>query len=335
MPHRLLAAAVTLAAVLVSAPAARADWVWPVQGEVITPYRNGDDPYAGGQHRGIDIAAAIGTPVVAAAGGQVRFAGTAGSSGLTVSIRTVDGLFDTSYLHLSSTAVHKGDQVSAGDRLGAVGMTGKRSAAAPHLHFGVRDAGTRHGYHDPLAFLPPSPFPAERPRPAPSPNPAPAPLTPPPEPAPAPDPRPRASLPSPREAPSPRPRPIPHRAPRRHPAPGRAPDRDRLRVPLPAPRPTPVAAARGIPHKRPAPHGAPRGAPVAEAVPDSPASSATGRTAPAAARPASGPDLGYALACAGLLLAAALLGLSEDGRKSTRRGRDRVARALRPLVGRR
>src|SRR5512133_3519655 len=67
MPRRLLLAAATIAA-LVSAPAARADWVWPVQGEVITPYRNGDDPYAAGQHRGIDIAAAAGTPVVAVVG---------------------------------------------------------------------------------------------------------------------------------------------------------------------------------------------------------------------------------------------------------------------------
>src|SRR3954470_15805142 len=106
---------------------AEAAWVWPVSGEVITPYRNGSDPYAGGQHRGIDIAAAIGTPVVAAAGGDVRFAGTAGSSGLTISIRTGDG-YDTSYLHLSSLGVRAGAHVSAGDRIAAGGTTGVRSA---------------------------------------------------------------------------------------------------------------------------------------------------------------------------------------------------------------
>jgi hypothetical protein len=48
-----------------------------------------------------------------------------------------------------------------------------------------------------------------------------------------------------------------------------------------------------------------------------------------------GPDLGWALACLGLLAAAAILGLSEDGREATRRSRNRVAGVLRPLMGRR
>jgi hypothetical protein len=60
--------------------------------------------------------------------------------------------YDTSYLHLSSLAVRAGARVSAGERVGAVGTTGPLGDA-PHLHFGVRDAGTRHDYHDPLAFL--------------------------------------------------------------------------------------------------------------------------------------------------------------------------------------
>src|SRR5215210_5764445 len=136
----------TLTAFLAFAPAAQASWVWPVRGEVITNYRTGADPYAGGQHRGIDIAAPVGTSVVATAGGEVRFAGTAGSSGLTIGVRTGDG-YDTSYLHLSSLAVRAGAHVSAGERIAAVGTTGTRSATAAHLHFGVRDAGTRHAYH--------------------------------------------------------------------------------------------------------------------------------------------------------------------------------------------
>src|SRR3954451_5601390 len=111
-----------LALVLVLAlapPAAASDWIWPVRGKVITPYRNGSDPYAAGQHRGIDIAAPVGTTVAAATGGTVTFAGVAGSSGLTVSMRTADGEYDLSYLHLSAAAVHKGDAVGRGDRIGA------------------------------------------------------------------------------------------------------------------------------------------------------------------------------------------------------------------------
>src|SRR5215210_411256 len=106
-----------LIAFLTLTPTASAAWVWPVSGDVITPYRNGTDPYATGQHRGIDIAAPAGAPVVAAAGGEVRFAGTAGSSGLTISIRTGDG-YDTSYLHLSSLSIRAGAHVSTGQRIG-------------------------------------------------------------------------------------------------------------------------------------------------------------------------------------------------------------------------
>src|SRR5919201_3244107 len=162
---------------LAGAPPAAAAWLWPLRGEVITPYRNGDDPYARGQHRGIDIAGPVGAPVVTATPGVVRFAGAAGHSGLTVGVRTADGRYETSYLHLSSIVVHRGERVTGGQRLGAVGATGRRSAAQPHLHFGVRDAGSRHGYHDPLDFLPPAGPPASRaPHGAPAPVAAPSPV---------------------------------------------------------------------------------------------------------------------------------------------------------------
>jgi hypothetical protein len=141
-----------------------------VRGEVVSVFRTGPSPYAAGQHRGIDIEAAAGTPVVAASAGTVRFAGVAGSSGLTVSLRTADGRFDTSYLHLSAMAVRAGDTVTQGGTIGAVGSTGRPSAPTPHLHLGVRDAGTRHGYRDPLAFLPPPGGVGDLPRLAPAPR---------------------------------------------------------------------------------------------------------------------------------------------------------------------
>jgi hypothetical protein len=169
MARRLLAtAALAVLASLAPASPALGAWTWPLRGAVITPYLNGDDPYAAGQHRGVDIAGPVGAPVVSAAAGLVRFAGTAGSSGLTVSVRTGDGRLDLSYLHLSALAVNAGERVALGARIGAVGTTGRRAAVAPHLHFGVRDAGSAHGYHDPLAFLPPPGSPAPpAPRPVP------------------------------------------------------------------------------------------------------------------------------------------------------------------------
>ena len=173
----ITAALATLGFFFALAPPARAAWVWPLAGDVITRYSNGSDPYAGGQHRGIDIAGDTGAPVVAASAGTVRFAGTAGSSGVTVSIRTLDG-FDTSYLHLSAASVREGAAVAAGERIGAVGTSGTRSAEQPHLHFGVRDAGSRHGYRDPLGLLPAFPSLGGDPREAPAPQPAPAPLPP-------------------------------------------------------------------------------------------------------------------------------------------------------------
>jgi hypothetical protein len=115
-------------------------------------------------HRGIDIAAASGEPVVAARAGRVTFAGPLGSSGLTVAIATADGRYDTAYLHLSEVAVDRGAAVGAGSRVGRVGTTGTRSAAEPHLHFGVRLAGREDFYLDPLTLLPA--LPAERPSPA-------------------------------------------------------------------------------------------------------------------------------------------------------------------------
>jgi hypothetical protein len=361
-----------LTALLAPASPAAAAWTWPLHGEVITGYRNGDDPYAAGQHRGIDIAAPVGTPVVAAAAGEVRFAGVAGSSGLTVSVRTDDG-FDTSYLHLGAAQVRAGVRISAGQRLGLVGTTGVRSAEVPHLHFGVRDADSRHAYRDPLAFLPPLPTVApEPPAAVPSPVPAPSPpaLAPAPRSAPSPgrSPAPRRvpgarRVPTPRSAPGSRPVPV---RPRTH-AERRAPTPRRLPLPSPRPLAPPEPAARRVPTAEPGADEASRRAPVrlpaplraarragrpalgtapaAPVSPPAPATPAPGDRQPragSASTGTSGPDLGLALACLGVLLAAAILAFSGDARGSNRRegtrvarGRARIAAALRPLLGRR
>jgi murein DD-endopeptidase MepM/ murein hydrolase activator NlpD len=145
------------------APAAADTWSWPVRGDVLTDFVDAGGRYADGQHRGIDVAAAVGGPVTAAVAGHVRFAGRVGSSGVTVSVRTTDGRFDTSYLHLSTVSVRAGQTVATGEQVGAAGTSGRPSTTAPHLHFGIRDAGTRR-YRDPLAFLPPLPGLRELPR---------------------------------------------------------------------------------------------------------------------------------------------------------------------------
>jgi hypothetical protein len=392
MRNLLLTTAAALAALLAFAPPAWAAWVWPLSGEVITPYRNGDDPYAGGQHRGIDIAGTVGEQVVAAAGGEVRFAGTAGSSGLTASVRTADG-FDVSYLHLSSISVRAGDRLSAGDRVGEVGTTGTRSAEQPHLHFGIREAGSRHAYRDPLEFLPPRPPGAvPEPRlPAPVSVPVATPIAPLPEPV-------RDPAPAPRQVPLggrvPRRVPLGGRVPRRVPVGGRVPRRVPLdgrvprRVPVAGrvprrvpvggrtPRRVPVGgrspstvprrvpsdgiARRRLPHRVPTgglarrrmPVGGPtprrlpdggrllRRAPVGDGVPGAahqdhrPAGPGVSTQRRAVQAHAPGPDIGWVLACLGLLLAAALLGLSEDGQKLARTGRSRIARLVRPSANR-
>ncbi len=340
MAVRSALVALALLLLLPARAPASGTWPWPVRGHVLTTFRNGDDPYAGGQHRGVDIAAPVGAEVVASAAGTVRHAGVTGSSGLTVSVRA--GAYDVSYLHLSKLSVRKGEAVAAGQPLGAVGTSGRRSAEQPHLHFGVRRAGRRHAYLDPLDLLAPPPTaPREAPRGAPAPVPVPVPVGPKPAPAPL---RGRA----PERVPAGRRVPVP--APRRV----RVPAGRRVRVPRPGPAPrvlSPriasvpgggrVPALRPMPSRaRPAraPQEGPR--PLHRGDPGKAGSAQPARApAPSAGPVAGGPDLGWALACLGLLAAAACLGRPGRGRggadaRSRTAGMGAQLRALlRPLTG--
>jgi len=155
MRRSIIASTAALAVLLLLAPPVRADagWTWPVPGRIATVYANDNArPYAGGMHRGVDIAADPGAAVVAARAGTVTYAGPLGSAGNIVAVR--DGRFATSYLHLGAVSVARGERVAMGTRVGEVGMTGRRSVAEPHLHFGVRLAGTDRQYIDPLSVLP-------------------------------------------------------------------------------------------------------------------------------------------------------------------------------------
>ena len=93
-------------------------------------------PIAGAStnHKGIDFAAATGTPIYAAAAGTVISAGYAGNAGNLLVINHGNGLL-TYYMHCSKIYVSAGQKVSKGQNVAAVGTTG--NSTGPHLHFQV------------------------------------------------------------------------------------------------------------------------------------------------------------------------------------------------------
>jgi hypothetical protein len=111
------------------------------------------DPFARGQHRGIELATRPGRRVRAACAGRVTFAGTVPGSGRTLSERC--GPYSVTYTRLATTSARDGESLRAGERIGTAG---------PRLHLGVRRADQPDGYLDPLLLLPttslPSPPPA-------------------------------------------------------------------------------------------------------------------------------------------------------------------------------
>ncbi|MGJ3245587.1 MAG: M23 family metallopeptidase [Elainellaceae cyanobacterium] len=89
-------------------------------------------------HTGTDLAAPMGTPVVAAYAGQVAIADLMRGYGLTVVLRHNDATQETLYGHLSELFVKPGEWVDQGEVIGRVGSTG--NSTGPHLHFELREA---------------------------------------------------------------------------------------------------------------------------------------------------------------------------------------------------
>ena len=153
---------------------------WPLESVHITQYFGDTEfartaAYKGNGHNGVDLRAAIGTPVLAALSGTVQETnlGVAPNCqyGKWVLVKHADGL-STLYAHLSSIKVSAGDSVGTGDVLGYSGETGY--ATGPHLHFTVYNSSSVsfinykcnsgktvrvpvspfNGYLNPLLYLP-------------------------------------------------------------------------------------------------------------------------------------------------------------------------------------
>src|SRR5581483_8805396 len=107
---------------LLCAPVAHA-WTWPAGGAVLRPFSFDPlHPYDAGQHRGADVAGAVGESVLAPASGVVSFAGTVPGSGRAVTVETADG-WSVTLTHLGSITVAKGATVAEGDGVGTIGAT--------------------------------------------------------------------------------------------------------------------------------------------------------------------------------------------------------------------
>jgi murein DD-endopeptidase MepM/ murein hydrolase activator NlpD len=135
-------------------PGGARTFLWPVHGRIIASYGNGP----GGTHNdGINIAAPVGTPVLAADAGTVAYAGNElRGYGNLLLIKHANGWM-TAYAHNQVLLVKRGDRVRRGQPIARVGATG--AVGEPQLHFEIR-----HGTHalDPGDYLPPEDATASR-----------------------------------------------------------------------------------------------------------------------------------------------------------------------------
>jgi len=114
--------------------------LWPARGWVTSDFGHRLDPFTADRvlHKGLDIAAAHGTPIMAPSDGTVIFSGMEGGYGKVLVVDHGYGV-KTRYAHLSELAVRMGERVKRGQRIGALGNTGR--STGPHLHYEVRVNG--------------------------------------------------------------------------------------------------------------------------------------------------------------------------------------------------
>jgi len=132
---------------LLSEPSQRSGpalFMWPVDGQLTSNF----GPRNGSFHDGIDIAAPVGTRVLAAADGKVIFSDVLRGYGNVVIVRHGGGYL-TVYAHHRTNLVKEGQSVRQGEVLAEVGQTGR--ATGPSLHFEVRKDNLAR---NPLRYLP-------------------------------------------------------------------------------------------------------------------------------------------------------------------------------------
>ena len=121
---------------------------WPLPGHTYISCHFGEvDAFGNAGHRGTDIPAPEGTPILAAHSGTVLISGWNDSYGNQVLLDNGAGL-STRYAHMTATAVTAGETVTAGQVIGYVGSTG--DSTGNHLHFEVMQGGVRV---DPLSLV--------------------------------------------------------------------------------------------------------------------------------------------------------------------------------------
>jgi murein DD-endopeptidase MepM/ murein hydrolase activator NlpD len=147
------ARAVNAAAIMTSAAAASANMpsIWPVTGIMRGGVGFRRNPFGGASfefHKGQDISAPIGTPVIATADGVVVIAGWQRGYGRVVYVDHGNGI-STRYGHLSRIDVAAGQILKRGEQLGLVGSSGRSTGS--HLHYEVRINGAPA---NPIDYLP-------------------------------------------------------------------------------------------------------------------------------------------------------------------------------------
>ncbi len=130
--------------------------VFPVSGKRANVGSFWGDVRDGGKrkHRGIDIFARKGTPVVAISDGIIVSMGNGGRGGKTIWMQSINQPWTVYYAHLDQHKVKRGQIVKKGQVIGTVGKTGNARTTPPHLHFGIY---TFLGAINPLPYIKNSP----------------------------------------------------------------------------------------------------------------------------------------------------------------------------------